>query len=62
MGAAAAATLAWPPPLVAQRQIVLNDASRLNPTPVARHWIATDGNETAFHVYYFPPSGQTRSV
>ena len=46
--AAAAATLVLPHPLVAQQRIVLNDASQLNPTPVARHWIATDGNETAF--------------
>jgi FAD/FMN-containing dehydrogenase len=48
MGAAAAATLAWPRPLVAQQRLVLNDASRLNPTPVARHWVATDGDEAAF--------------
>jgi FAD/FMN-containing dehydrogenase len=48
MGAAAAALLAWPRPLVAQQRLVLNDASRLNPTPVARHWIATDVNETTF--------------
>jgi FAD/FMN-containing dehydrogenase len=48
MGAAAAALLALPRPLAAQQRLVLNDASRLNPTPVARHWIATDGNETTF--------------
>ena len=46
--AAAAALLVLPRPLTAQQCIVLNDASLLNPTPVARHWIATDGNETAF--------------
>src|SRR5215510_7410523 len=46
--AAAAALLVLPRPLTAQQRIVLNDASLLNPTPVARHWIATDGNETAF--------------
>jgi hypothetical protein len=34
--------------LGAQQRFVLNDASQLNPTPVARHWIATDGDETAF--------------
>src|SRR5215470_15091528 len=47
-GAAAAATLTWPHLLAAQPRTVLNDASRLNATPVARHWIATDSNETAF--------------
>jgi FAD/FMN-containing dehydrogenase len=46
--AAAAALLALPRPLAAQQRIVLNDASRLNPTRVARHWIATDDTETAF--------------
>jgi FAD/FMN-containing dehydrogenase len=28
---------------LAQRRVVLNDASRLNPTPVAKHWVTPDG-------------------
>jgi FAD/FMN-containing dehydrogenase len=46
-GAGAAATLALPPLLTAQQRIVLNDASQLNPTPVIRHWIATQRDEAA---------------
>src|SRR5262247_2032568 len=47
-GAAAAVTLALPPLPTAQQRIVLNDASQLNPTPVIRHWIATQRDEAAF--------------
>ena len=47
-GAAAGVTLALPHLLAAQQRVILDDASQLNPTPVVRHWIATDGNEPAF--------------
>lgn len=33
------------PPGFAQQRIVLNDASRLNPVPVASHWVAHGGSE-----------------
>jgi FAD/FMN-containing dehydrogenase len=48
-GGVAAATLAVAPrsSLAAQRTIV-NDASRLNPTPVVRHWIAAADDEASF--------------
>jgi FAD/FMN-containing dehydrogenase len=38
--AGAAATIALTPPAQADLRIVMNDASRLNPTPTARHWRA----------------------
>jgi FAD/FMN-containing dehydrogenase len=31
-----------------QRRIVLNDASRLSPTPVFRHWVTQENNEATF--------------
>lgn len=41
MGSAAiAAAAALPQPAAAELRTIINDASRLNPTPVARHWIA----------------------
>jgi FAD/FMN-containing dehydrogenase len=43
-GGAALVALA-PKPLGAQQRIVLNDASRLSPTPVARHWIVRPNEE-----------------
>jgi FAD/FMN-containing dehydrogenase len=39
MAAATATLAALPRALAADQRIVLNDASRLNPTPVHRHWI-----------------------
>lgn len=42
---AAAAAVALPSLPRAQNRLILNDASRLNPTPIARHWIVTPDNE-----------------
>lgn len=45
-GATLAAAAALPRTAAAQTRMVLNDASRLNPTPVAKHWIAKQDEET----------------
>lgn len=47
-GAALAATAVLPQPSQALQRPLINDASRLNPTPVVRHWIARPDDETAF--------------
>ena len=44
-GGAAIATLAAPASVSAEPRIILNDASRLNPTPVMRHWIVKPDDE-----------------
>jgi FAD/FMN-containing dehydrogenase len=44
-GSAAVAASALPLRAPAQDRTVLNDASRLNPTPVFRHWIAREDDE-----------------
>lgn len=46
-GAAAALSLALPAPAPGQVRTVLNDASRLNPTPVFRHWIVDPQSDSA---------------
>lgn len=50
LGAAAAGAVLLPRAAIAQQagqRIVLNDASRLSPTPVARHWMVGDDPEAA---------------
>jgi FAD/FMN-containing dehydrogenase len=46
--ATVAATLALPCGAPAEPPVRLNDASRLNPTPVARHWVAGEFAEDRF--------------
>ena len=46
---AAVSALALAPRLgVAKQRVILNDASRLNPTPVFRHWIVPTNEEAGF--------------
>jgi FAD/FMN-containing dehydrogenase len=48
LAAAAAGAALLPRTASARQRIVLNDASRLSPTPVARHWVVGDDPEAAF--------------
>ncbi|MBF9194607.1 FAD-binding protein [Microvirga terrestris] len=45
-GGAAALSLSLPQVSRAQQRFVLNDASQLNPTPVFRHWVAEEKDDT----------------
>ncbi|MGH6815385.1 MAG: FAD-binding protein [Hyphomicrobiaceae bacterium] len=45
MAGAATLLAALPWPLAARQRVVLDDASRLNPTPVHRHWIVKPDDE-----------------
>lgn len=47
-GAIIALDAALPHAAVAQQRLILNDASRLNPTPVFRHWVARSDEQADF--------------
>lgn len=47
-GTAAALSAALPRTVPAQKSLILNDASGLNPTPVFSHWIARTETDSAF--------------
>src|SRR6266849_481346 len=47
---ALAASSACAPAGLAEQRTILNDASRLNPTPVAKHWPARMGEQEEFIV------------
>jgi FAD/FMN-containing dehydrogenase len=47
-GAALAVAVSFPRGSAAAQRVLVNDASRLNPTPVARHWIARPDDEASF--------------
>ena len=47
-GAAVAVSAALPETAAAQQRAIVNDASRLSPTPVARHWVTAPNEDATF--------------